>query len=74
MWENHAHEWDLLAQGKAEGIAEGRAKMEASFKREKERLDKLIAILKEKGEVSLALDAVQDLELREKLYLECGIN
>ena len=73
MWENHAREWDLLAEGRAEGRAEGKAEAEASFAREQERLAELIGILKQEGKTELALQAVQDLSLRDRLFQEYGI-
>ena len=73
MWENHAREWDLLAEGRAQGKAEGKAEAEASFAREQERLEKLIDVLQKDGKSDLALQAVKDLALRNQLFEEYQI-
>ncbi|MBO4541246.1 MAG: hypothetical protein J5736_04645 [Bacilli bacterium] len=74
MWENHAHEWDLLSQGRTEGIAEGIAKEKAKTEAELERADRLSRLLRSKGEIDLAFAVYTDKELRERLSKEFGIN
>ena len=64
--ENHAYEWDLLAKGRKEGLALGKAEGE-------ERYGKLIRALISDGKESLIPKTANDPELRESLYKQYGI-